>query len=162
MRIKSQQDFWSGLMFVGVGTVFGWGATSHDIGTAAQMGPGYFPLLLGILTVIVGVLVALKSLVFATEGGGRIGAWVWKPLFFIIAANLVVGAMLGGLPRIGLPAMGLIVGIYALTFIASLADGKFRFQSVFLLATVLAAASYLGFIMLLKLQFQVWPAFLAL
>ena len=49
MKIKSQKDFFAGLMFMGVGAAFAWGATTYNVGTGARMGPGYFPLLLGIL-----------------------------------------------------------------------------------------------------------------
>jgi hypothetical protein len=161
MRIASQQDFYSGLLFAVVGAVFAWGASTYEIGTAARMGPGYFPRLLGILTAGLGLIVMLKSIVVRSEVEGRIGAWAWKPLFLIIAANLAIGVMLGGLPAVRLPALGLILGIYALTFIASLAGDDFRAKEVFLLATVLAVMSYLGCVMLLKLQFQVWPDFLA-
>ena len=52
MNIKSQKDFFAGLMFMGVGTAFAWGATTYSIGTGARMGPGYFPLILGILLAI--------------------------------------------------------------------------------------------------------------
>jgi hypothetical protein len=69
--------------------------------------------------------------------------------------------MIGGLPKFGIPAMGLIVGIYALTFIASLAGDGFKLSEVFVLATILAVMSYLAFIVLLKLQFPVWPAFIS-
>jgi hypothetical protein len=56
--------------------------------------------------------------------------------------------------------MGLIVGIYALTFVAALAGEEFKAKEVFFLATFLAAMSYVAFILLLKLQFPVWPSFL--
>ena len=161
MRIKSQQDFFSGLMFALVGATFAVGASSYEIGTAAQMGPGYFPRMLGVLTAIVGAAIVLKSVVIRPAGDGRIGAWAWKPLVLIIGANLVIGVMLGGLPSINLPALGLILGVYALTFIASLAGDDFRTKEVVLLATVLAVMSYLGCVVLLKLRFQVWPPFLA-
>lgn len=161
MRITSQRDFYSGLLFAVVGAVFAWGASTYEIGTAARMGPGYFPRLLGILTAALGLIVMLKSVVVRSEDDGPIGAWAWKPLFLIIAANLAIGVMLGGLPALRLPALGLILGIYALTFIASLAGDDFRAKEVFLLGTVLAVMSYLGCVVLLKLQFQVWPAFLA-
>lgn len=39
MNIKSQKDFFSGLMFMGVGTAFAWGATTYNVGNAARMGP---------------------------------------------------------------------------------------------------------------------------
>ena len=124
------------------------------------MGPGYFPLLLGILLAVLGAAITFNSLVVNTPDGDKIGAWAWKPLFFIIAANVVFGLMLGGLPSIKLPAMGMIVGIYALTFIASMAGEEFNLKAVAILATVLAFISYMAFIVLLKLQFPVWPTFI--
>jgi hypothetical protein len=160
MKIKSQKDFFSGLMFLVVGIAFAWGATNYTIGEGARMGPGYFPLVLGILLGVIGLMVVFGSLVVETEDGERIGNIAWKPLFFIIAANVVFGIMIGGLPRLGIPAMGLIVGIYALVFVASLAGDRFKPKEVAILATVLAIGSYVAFVWMLKLQFPVWPSFL--
>jgi hypothetical protein len=160
MNIKSQKDFFSGLLFMGVGVAFAWGATNYSVGTGARMGPGYFPLMLGVLMAVLGTVITFNSLVVETEDGDKIGSWAFKPLFFIIAANLVFGLMLGGLPSFKIPAMGLIVGIYALTFIASLAGEEFKVKEVAILATILAIMSYLAFIVLLKLQFPVWPTFI--
>ena len=161
MNIKSQKDFFSGLMFMGVGVAFAWGATSYNVGTGARMGPGYFPLYLGVLMAILGSVITFKALVVETIDGDKIGKWAWKPLFFIILANLVFGVLLGGLPSIGLPAMGMIVAIYALTFVASMAEAGWKFKTTFTLATVLAVGSYLAFVVGLKLQFPVWPAFIS-
>ena len=160
MNIKSQKDFFSGLLFTAVGVAFAWGATKYSVGTAARMGPGYFPLMLGILMAILGGVITFKALVVETEDGDKVGRWALKPLFFIISANLLFGLMLGGLPSIKFPAFGLIAGIYALTFVASLAGEEFKFKEVAVLATILAVMSYLAFIVLLKLQFPVWPAFI--
>ena len=160
MNIKSQKDFFSGLLFTAVGVAFAWGATKYSLGTAARMGPGYFPLMLGILMAILGGVITFKALVVETEDGDKVGRWALKPLFFIISANLLFGLMLGGLPSIKFPAFGLIVGIYALTFVASLAGEEFKFKEVAVLATILAVMSYLAFILLLKLQFPVWPTFI--
>jgi hypothetical protein len=161
MHIKSQKDFFSGLFHILVGTAFVLGAFTHHVGTGATMGPGYFPLLLGVLLAGLGCAIAVKGLMTGRAGGGGlIGRWALKPLVFIIAANLVFGVMLGGLPSIGLPAFGLIAGIYALTFIAALGGDEFKFTEVLLLATLLAVMSYLTFIVMLRLQFQVWPAFI--
>ena len=160
MYIKSQKDFFSGLMFMVVGVAFAWGASTYNIGNGARMGPGYFPLALGALLAVLGGIITFKALVVETIDGERIGKIAWKPLFFIIMANLVFGAMIGGLPSLGLPPLGLICGIYALTCIASLAGDEFKLKEVVLLATALAIISYLAFIVLLKLQFPVWPTFL--
>jgi hypothetical protein len=159
VNIKSQKDFFSGLMFMVVGVAFAWGASSYTIGTGARMGPGYFPLVLGVLLALLGGAITFKALVVETVDGDKIGTISLKPLFFIIVANLVFGVALGGLPSIGLPPLGMVLGIYALTFIASLAGDTFKTREVAILATVLAVFSYLAFIVLLKLQFPVWPAF---
>ena len=160
MNIKSQKDFFSGLLFMGVGAAFAWGSGNYSLGTGARMGPGYFPLMLGVLMAVLGIVITFQSLVVETEDGDKIGAWAWKPLFFIISANLLFGLMLGGLPSAKIPAMGLIAAIYALTFVASLAGEEFKAKEVLVLATVLAIMSYLAFIVLLKLQFPVWPTFI--
>ncbi len=160
MKIKSQKDFFSGLMFTVVGAAFALGASSYNIGTGARMGPGYFPLMLGILLALMGGLIMFKALVVETEDGDKVGKFAWRPLGFIIGANVLFGVLLGGLPSIGLPAMGLIMAIYGLTIVASLAGERFKLVEVLILATILAAGSYLAFVKLLALQFPVWPAFI--
>lgn len=160
MNIKSQKDFFSGLMFTVTGVAFAWGASTYTIGNGARMGPGYFPLMLGILMAILGLVITFQSTVVETADGQKIGKWAWKPLGFIIGANLLFGALLAGLPSLGVPAMGLIIAIYGLTFVAALAGDEFKFKEVLILATVLAVGSYVAFVMALKLQFQVWPSFI--
>ena len=161
MNIKSQKDFFSGLMFMGVGVAFAWGASSYTLGDGARMGPGYFPLALGVLLAVLGGIITFKALVVETADGDKVGSFAWKPLFFIIMANLVFGACIGGLPSIGLKPLGLIVGIYLLTYISSHAGDEHKFKEVIILASILALMSYLAFIVLLKLQFPVWPAYFA-
>ena len=160
MGIKSQADFFSGVMFTAVGVIFAVGATSYNVGDGARMGPGYFPLMLGILLALMGAVIIFESLVVETPDGEPIGKWAWKPLGYVIGANLAFGVLLGGLPSVGLPAMGLIIAIYALTIISSLAGERFNLRDVLVLSTILAAGSYVAFIWALKLQIQVWPTFI--
>ena len=160
MKIKSQKDFFAGLMFTVMGGAFALGATTYNVGQGARMGPGYFPLMLGIVLAILGAAIILEAMVVETEDGEKIGKWAWQPLFYIITANLAFGVLLGGLPKFGVPAMGMIAAIYALTIVSSLADGHFKLRDVLILATILAIGSYLAFIVLLKLQIQVWPTFI--
>ena len=160
MHIKSQKDFFSGLMFLTVGVAFAWGATTYNVGEGARMGPGYFPLMLGILLAALGLAIVFEALVVETEDGEKIGAIAWKPLGFIIGANLAFGVLLGGLPKFGIPSFGMIAAIYALVFISSFAGDRFLPKEVAILATILAIFSYLAFVMLLKLQFPVWPSFI--
>ena len=160
MKIKSQKDFFSGVMFTVVGVAFAWGATTYNVGSGARMGPGYFPLMLGILMAVIGLAIMFSGLTVETEDGEPIGKWAWKQVFYIIGANLAFGVLLGGLPSVGVPAMGMIIAIYALVIIASMAGSEFHLRSVLILATVLAVGSYIAFIWALKLQIQVWPTFI--
>jgi hypothetical protein len=99
---------------------FAWGATNYKVGDGRPHGPGLLPADAGHSAGHRGrVAVMFKAMVVETEDGDKVGKWAWKPLFFIIVANLLFGVLLGGLPSIGLPAMGLIVAIYGLTFVAS-------------------------------------------
>jgi hypothetical protein len=160
VKIKSQKDFFAGLMFTIVGIAFAWGATTYSVGTGARMGPGYFPLMLGILLAVLGIIVIFTALTIETVDGEPVGKIAWRPLGFIIGSNLVFGVLLGGLPTFGLPAMGLIAAIYALVLIAGLAGEHYSLKASLILATILAVGSYVAFVVLLKLQFQVWPTFI--
>ncbi|NBX56137.1 MAG: tripartite tricarboxylate transporter TctB family protein [Betaproteobacteria bacterium] len=163
MSIKSQKDFVSGLMFTVTGAAFAWNsAMSYDIGSASQMGPGFFPMALGLVLVMLGGFIMFFSLVVETPDGGAIGEVAWRPLVCILGANLLFGALLGGIPGAGLPAFGLVVAVYALTAVALLADGSsFTFRRVLELGSIMAAGSYLVFITLLHLPMPVWPAFVS-
>lgn len=158
--IKSQKDFFSGLMFMAVGSGFAIGATNYTIGQASRMGPGYFPLILGVILAILGAIIAVQSFASKAPDGDKIGKWAWKPLVYVLGSNLAFGALLVGLPSIGFPSFGLIVAIYALVFIASQAGDRVNIKELVILSTILAVGSYMAFIKLLSLQFPVWPAFL--
>ena len=73
MKLKSQKDFYSGLMFMAVGGAFASGATTYNVGTGARMGPGYFPLLLGVVLALIGLLITFKALTVETQDGDKIG-----------------------------------------------------------------------------------------
>ncbi len=170
MRIKSERDFWSGLMFVAVGVVFAIGATNYSMGPAcppqdacaaslwgrlsqlsAHPGAGYFPLGLSILLALLGAIVLFKSLTIESEGGDRIGAFAWRPLIVIVAAIAVFGAML--------EPMGLALTIPVLVVISSLAGDEFRWKGVAANAVVLTIGSWAIFVWGLKLTIPVWPRF---
>jgi len=160
LKIQSQRDFAAGALFCAFGVAFAWGAATYSVGSGARMGPGYFPLIVGLLIALLGAVITARSLIVHTEDGDPIGAIAWRPLLFIIGANLLFGVLLGGLPALGLPPMGLIVAVYALTLVSSLAGDQFNLKSVLILATVLAVGSYVAFVWALNLQFPVWPTFI--
>ena len=152
MKIKSQRDFWSGIMFIGVGLAFAWGATNYSFGSSARPGPGYFPFGLGILLAILGAMILFEALTIETEGGDKIGAWAWKPLFMIVASVAIFGYVL--------PKLGMLVSLPVLVMVSAAAGDEFKWKEAIVNSVILTAASYAIFIMGLKLTIPVWPAFM--
>lgn len=125
MKIKSQVDFFAGLMFLVVGGLFALGAQKYTVGSAARMGPGYFPTLLGILLAVLGAAIIFYAMLHNpahVKDGDKVGSWAWKPIFLVLGANILFGVALGGLPSIKVPALGLVVGIFILVAVGGLAD----------------------------------------
>ena len=152
MKIKSQRDFVSGLMFVVVGVVFAVGATNYSMGTSAKPGAGYFPLILSVLMTLLGAVVLFKSLTIETEGGDPIGSIAWRPLLVIVVAIAVFGASINRL--------GLVVSVPILILVTSLAGDEFKWLGVIINAVVLTVFSWLIFVYGLKLTIPMWPTFI--
>lgn len=152
MKIKSQKDFWSGLMFVVVGIAFAWGATEYSFGSSARPGPGYFPFGLGVIMAALGGIITFKALVIEVEGGDPIGPWPLKQLFIILGAVVLFG--------FAVPKLGLIVTLPLLIIVSSFASGEFRWLEVVINSVVLTLLSWGVFIKGLSLTIPVWPSFL--
>ena len=118
MKIKSQQDFWAGLMFVVVGLGFAWGALNYRFGTSAQPGPGYFPFGLGILLALLGAFTLFESLTIDTDDGEPVHAVAWKPMVVILGAIVLFGLLL--------PRLGLIIALPVLVVSSALAGDEFH------------------------------------
>jgi hypothetical protein len=152
LKIKSEKDFWSGLMFIAVGVGFAWGATVYSFGSSARPGPAYFPFGLGVLLAVLGGSVLFKALTFEVEGGDKIGDWPLKQLVLILAAVILFGF---ALPRLGMAAsLPLLIGV------ASLASGEFHWKEVLVNCVVLTIGSWAIFIKGLGLTIPLWPTFL--
>ena len=153
MKIKSQKDFWSGLMFMAVGIAFAWGATAYNFGSSARPGPGYFPFGLGILMAILGGMILFKAMTFEVEGGDKIGKWAWKPLIMITATVASFGWTL--------PHIGMFIALPILVFVAASAGDEFHWKDALINAIILTGGSWLIFIYGLNLTIPLWPAFMA-
>jgi hypothetical protein len=152
MKIKSERDFWSGLMFVVVGIAFAWGATTYNFGSSARPGPGYFPFGLGVLLAVLGGMVLFKALTIESEGGDKIGAWAFKPLLWIVGSVAVFGW--------ALPHLGMVIGLPILIVVAAMAGDEFHWGEALVNAAILTFGSWLIFIVGLKLTIPLWPSFL--
>ncbi|MDT7835747.1 tripartite tricarboxylate transporter TctB family protein [Aquabacterium sp. OR-4] len=152
MKIKSQKNFWSGLMFIAVGLAFAWGATNYSFGSSARPGPGYFPFGLGVLMAILGGMVVFGALTVETEDGDRIGSFAWRPLIIIVGSVALFGLLL--------PVLGMIATLPILVVCASTAGDEFHWLEALLNAAILTAGSWLIFIKGLSLTIPLWPSFL--
>ncbi|TDM08707.1 MAG: hypothetical protein C4K60_04705 [Ideonella sp. MAG2] len=149
MKIKSQRDFWSGLMFVAIGVGFAWGATSYSFGSSANPGPGYFPFGLGLVLALLGGMVLFTSLTIETADGDPVGAFAWRPLVVIIGAVVMFGVLL--------PRLGMIIALPLLVIISSFASEEFSLKAAVGNAVVLTALSWTVFVWGLKLTIPLWP-----
>lgn len=154
MRVKSQKDFWSGLMFVVMGLGFAWGATEYSFGSSARPGPGYFPFGLGILLAVLGSVVLFKALTIESDSGDRIGAIAWKPLLVIVSAVALFGLLL--------PRLGLVCTLPVLVTVAALAGDEFKLRDALINSVLLTVLSWVVFIWGLGLVIPTWPPFLSM
>lgn len=173
MKIKSERDFWSGLMFIAVGVGFAIGALDYSMGPpctdaaapcaqslvarfqqlSARPGAGFFPLGLSVVLALLGLLVTFKSLTIETPGGDPVGAFAWRPLVVVIVAILTFGILLE-------PA-GLLVTVPLVVIIVSFAVREARIVPTLVIAAVLTVFSWAVFVKGLSLTIPVLPAFLS-
>ena len=152
MNIKSQRDFWAGMMFLVVGVGFAIGATNYSMGTSARPGAGYFPMGLGVLTALLGAFILFESLTIETEDGEPVGSIAWRPLIVIFLTIMVFGALL--------PRLGMLLTIPILIVMTSLAGDEFHWRGVAINAVVLTFSSWVIFVWGLKLTMPLWPWFM--
>lgn len=151
MKIKNQKDFWAGVMFVGFGLLFVGVGNQYAFGSAAKMGPAFFPQVVGGVLALLGVLIAMGSMK-ATAKAEAIRSGSWKVVFQILLPVVLFGLLLN--------TLGLVVCLILLVCLACLASNEFKWHEIVLAALVLAALSYGVFVWALQLQFPLWPTFL--
>jgi len=151
LKIRNQRDFGAGIMYMVIGLFFAIMATNYPMGTAAKMGPGYFPFYLGILMFLLGVLVAVKA--FGAKAAiESIPKFNWRIMAQITGAVVLYGLLL--------PRMGFLVAIVVLVFVAASASREFTWKGTAINAAFLVTFTYSVFVLGLKLQFPLLPPFL--
>lgn len=131
------------MTFVGFGLAFAVGALSYPIGSAARMGPGFFPLVVSGLLVVLGVVIALRP--DASDGVGTgFARPEGRPLTLITIAIIVFGLTVRGL--------GLVPSLLATVFLAALASRETRPVRAAVLAIGLTIVSVLIFVVALRLN----------
>ena len=137
-------------MFIVIGVIFWVGASNYQLGTAARMGPGWFPSVLGAIMTFLGVLIAglgLKNQAqwAATEGIG----WTWKPVIILTVAVVLFG--------FALPTLGMVAAIILLTFLSGMAAHDKEYKSLAMITVIMCIFCAAVFVWGLKLQMKLFP-----
>ena len=151
MQIRNHRDLWAGVMFFAFGMIFVVLSQQYHIGTAAKMGPGYFPLVLGGILALLGAIIALGSISAGNEEL-RVSKVGWRELGLILGSVALFGALL--------PSFGIVVALVALIAVSAFASHDFSMRDTLIAIAVLAIFSYLVFVKGLALQFPLWPKFM--
>ena len=144
-RVKSPQDFGAAVVFVTIGVAGIYLGKDLSFGSAARMGPGYFPIILSYLIVAIGLIIGGVSL---TIEGPRIEATKLRPIFFILAAILAFGYFVD---KIGLALVSVL-----LTLLAAYARPDPKLMETLLLGAGLAIFSVLVFVYALGQSLPAW------
>ncbi len=144
--VRHPKDFVAGLMFIAIGIAAIVISANYPLGTAARMGPGYFPRILGILLIVLGAIVALRALRLQ---GAPLPRWPLRPTLVVLGSVVVFGLIVDFV-GVALSTVALIVG-------SSAASHEFRPRESVIAGAVLAALAVGVFVIGLKLQLPIWP-----
>jgi putative tricarboxylic transport membrane protein len=142
----NNNDFYSGLLLVAVATVALLYIRTLAIGTVLQMGPGYFPLGLALILLGMGLCLVVKGLLTREK---PVGAFHLRPLFFILLSFAAFGVLV--------ERAGLLLAILAQVAIAHFASVEAQWRQSLVTGILLAAASAVVFVWLLKIPVSLLP-----
>ena len=141
--MERPRDVVGGVLIMALGAGFLLVGRELEFGTARNMGPGYFPMLLSGLLFLLGVWVFLKS--FGREGEPT-GPIAWRGILFILPAPIFFGLTVRGL--------GFVPALFLTSLIASQASMRMRPLPALILAIVVTILSTLIFSYGLGLPFR--------
>jgi Tripartite tricarboxylate transporter TctB family len=144
--IRHPKDFYSGLIFIGFGVAAIAIGTNYSLGTAARMGPGYFPRILGIMLIVLGAALSLRAL---RVQGSPLPGWKWRPTLIVLGSVVLFGVIVN--------TVGLALSTILLILLASAASYEFRPKEALISGVLLAMLAVGVFVIGLKLQLPIWP-----
>lgn len=151
MSIRNAKDFWAGIMFAFLGVFFIVFAQENEMGTAARMGPAYFPTLLGGILVLLGLYIALLGLLIQpVNNDGKVDKFHWDILGWILGAVFVFTLLL--------QPLGLMLSLAVMIVISLLAERKLFFKETLALIVVLDFIAWAAFVYGIGMIVPVWPS----
>lgn len=133
--IRNPKDFWSGVIFIAFGLIAVIVGRDYSMGSAARMGPAYFPTILGGLLAVIGAISVIRSMLTQGEAIGKIAI---KNNVLILAAVVLFGILIRG--------AGLPIAVIVLVMMSGFASSKFKVLPFLAVAIGLAIFSVLVFV----------------
>jgi putative tricarboxylic transport membrane protein len=135
IRIGNKGDFLGGLLIAAAGLAAVIASRAYPMGTAMQMGPGYFPFHLGMLAIGIGLAIAATGV---RNQGEKLGRFAWRP-FLMMSAAFVAFALL-------IDTAGFVVALLATILCSCLAARSFRLGEFVIVSGVLIGGCVLVFV----------------
>jgi hypothetical protein len=134
--IRNPRDFWAGAIYLALAIVAIWIGRNYEQGTAARMGPGYFPTALGSLLAVFGVVSIGRAFI---RPGEPIAPFAWRPLLLVLGATVLFGFLL--------QRVGVLIALPCLIVVGALASRNSRLNVASIAAMIgLVAACVLLFV----------------
>jgi putative tricarboxylic transport membrane protein len=146
IRVRNQQDFAAGLMFLAIAGFALWIAWDYPTGTAVRMSSGYFPRLLCLPLLAIGAFVALRALAIDGPPVTRVRL---RPLVLVTAAIVVFAY--------SVQTLGVVLATMLLTLIGGYASPRVRLIEMIAAGVVLAVLVIAVFVWGIGLPLPVWP-----
>lgn len=149
-RVISNEWIPPGLFFIALGAAALWISRDYPLGDLNRMGPGYFPRMLSLGMIGLGVLIVLRGLPeFA--GARDLAAGPDRRFWLIPIAMVVFG--------LSVERLGLLAALALTIAIAGAAHREARIKEVAISIVALIALLVLIFVVVLRLPLRLWPEF---
>ena len=133
--IRNPKDFWTGIIYIFFGTAAIIIARDYGMGTALKMGPAYFPTVLSVLLIVIGIISLVRSFI---KPGTPIGRYAFKGLLLVTASTVLFGMIVRG--------AGLVIALPLLVIVSSYASKQFSWKHTIAMAAGLTVFCILIFL----------------
>ena len=135
MTSRNPKDFWTGIIYIAFGVAALVIARDYGWGTPRKMGPAFFPGILSILLIIIGIISLVRSFV---RPGTPIGRFTGKCVLMVTGSTVLFGLIVRG--------AGLLIAMPVLVIVSAYASHKFSWRTSIMMAIVLTVSCILVFL----------------
>jgi hypothetical protein len=140
-----------GALFIAAGLIFTYESWMLDMGTALRMGPGYFPLLLAFVLVLLGIIVLVQA---SRVKGEPVGPIAWRGMLLILPAPVLFGLTVHGL--------GFLPAVFLAALVSAFASLRMKPLAALVLSVCVTLFSHVVFSWGLELPFRSFGPWLLL